>query len=82
MIPAAVACGVLSLFVLITLREVNLLGDRIFDFQVYVAFAAAAAYLVAVGGNFESYVIALAVLRFVLLLWDLIDLAKIRLQVR
>lgn len=82
MIAAAVSCGVLAIVAVIILRSLRLLGDRVFDFQLYLAMAAAAGYLIAVGGSFEDYVISLAVLRFVLLLWDVIDLLKLRLYER
>ena len=78
-VAAAVSCGVLTIFALVTLRSVRIVGDKVFDIQVYVAMGAAAIYLVAVGGSVDQYFVALAVLRFVLLLWDLIDLMKIRL---
>ena len=80
MIAAAVSCGVLTIFALVTLRSMRLLGDRIFDFQVFVAMGAAATYLALNGADVDAYLISLAVLRFVILLWDLIDLTKIRLS--
>ncbi len=82
MVAAAVSCGVLAIFALITLRTMRLLGDRIFDFQVYLAMGAAAAYLALNDASFEAYVISLATLRFVILLWDVIDLLKIRMGER
>jgi len=79
MILAAVSCGVLTIFALITLRALRVLGDRIFDFQVYVAMGAAAIYLLTQEAELDAYLISLAALRFVILLWDLIDLLKLRL---
>lgn len=82
MVAAAVSCGVLVIVALIMLRTAHVLGDRIFDFQLYLAMAAAVTYLAIVGASFDAYVISLATLRFVLLLWDVIDLLKIRLTER
>lgn len=78
-VAAAIGCGVLAIFALITLRALRILGDRIFDYQVYVAMAATTTYLLINGNAVNQYFVALAVLRFVLLLWDLIDLLKLRL---
>jgi len=78
-VAAAVSCGVLAIFLLITLRSLRLLGDRVFDFQVYVAMGAAATYLAIRSADVDAYLVSLATLRFVILLWDLIDLLKIRL---
>lgn len=77
-IGAAVSVGVLTIFGLVTLRLMRIVGDRVFDFQVYVAFGTAALYLLLKGASFESYAISLAVLRFAVLLWDVIDLVKVR----
>ena len=82
MVAAAVSCGVLAVVALIILRTMRFLGDKVFDYQLYVAMGAAAGYLVVAGGSFEDYVISLALLRFVLLGWDVIDLLKIRLTER
>jgi hypothetical protein len=81
-IAAAVSVGVLAIFALITLRAVGLIGDRFFDFQVYISMAAAAIYLAVDGAEVEAYLISLAVLRFVILMWDVIDLVKLRLARR
>ena len=77
-IGAAVSVGVLAIFALVTLRQLRIVGDRIFDFQVYVAMAAAMIYLAIEGADFEEYAISLAVIRFAILLWDVIDLVRMR----
>jgi hypothetical protein len=81
-VAAAVSCGVLAVFALVTLRALRLLGDRIFDYQVYVSMAAAAAYLAVSGADVDAYLISLATLRFVILLWDVLDLLTLRLTRR
>lgn len=79
MVAAAVSCGVLAIFVLITLRQLRIIGDRVFDIQIYVAMGAAVVYLIVEEAEAEAYFISLAVLRFVILMWDVLDLLKIRL---
>ena len=79
-IGAAVSVGVLAIFALITLRQMRIVGDKVFDIQVYVAFGAAVLYLILVGGSFEEYAVSLAVLRFAVLLWDVIDILKLRMS--
>ena len=78
LIAAAVSVGVLAVVCVVILRELRLVGDKLIDNQLYVAFIATAVYLVIVGAEFDEYVISLAALRFAVLMWDVVELAKMR----